>query len=102
MEKQFQNKKKYISDEIISSAARSSPNKKCSSAVLRVTCQHGRLTSDMFFVNKLRYVGYFRDDNKVAALTFFLLLISGCIYSSESPRNSNAFGNIKGLYLAGE
>lgn len=32
---------------------------------------------------------------------FFFPLISGCIYFSESPCNSNAFSNYKGLYLAG-
>lgn len=52
------------------------------------------------FVTKLPHAGCFRDDNKMAVLTF-RFLISGCIYSSEPPCNSNAVSNYKGLYLAG-
>lgn len=35
--------------------------------------QHVQLTGDMSFAITLQYIGYFRDDNKMAVLTFFFL-----------------------------
>lgn len=37
--------------------------------------QHVQLTRDMSFAITLQYIGYFRDDNKMAVLTFFFFFL---------------------------